>query len=60
MPMPSLSAEKQTIRPLSPLRKMGFAVVFFLSGLAHELRHPLVCQSLVSRPASVWRKRLSL
>jgi hypothetical protein len=38
-----------------PLKKWGLACVFFLSGLAHELRNPIQCQCLSSRAAPTWR-----
>jgi hypothetical protein len=41
------------------LKKFWLALVFFLGGLAHELRHPVNCQCVSSRVAVVWRLRKS-
>jgi hypothetical protein len=37
------------------MKKIGFALLFFLGGFAHELRNPVSCQSVASRQAVVWR-----
>ena len=37
------------------LKKWGMACVFFLGGLAHELRNPIQCQCVTSRAAATWR-----
>lgn len=37
------------------LKKWGLACVFFLGGLAHELRNPIQCQCVNSRAAATWR-----
>lgn len=39
------------------MKKLWFAMTFFLGGFAHELRNPVNCQCIASRPAIVWRSR---
>ena len=39
------------------MKKIGFALLFFLGGFAHELRNPVSCQCITSRHAVVWRSR---
>jgi hypothetical protein len=57
--MPSPSAE--LIKPSTPfqeqntMKKIWFALTFFVGGFAHELRNPLSCQCIPTRAAVVWR-----
>ena len=37
------------------MKRIWFALTFFAGGFAHELRNPLNCQCLHTRPAVVWR-----
>ncbi|SFU84701.1 hypothetical protein SAMN05216350_106148 [Polaromonas sp. YR568] len=37
------------------MKKLWFALTFFLGGFAHELRNPVSCQCINSRAAVVWR-----
>jgi nitrogen-specific signal transduction histidine kinase len=37
------------------MKKLWMALTFLAGGLAHELRNPLSCQCIPSRPAAVWR-----
>jgi hypothetical protein len=37
------------------MKKLWFALTFFLGGFAHELRNSVNCQCITSRPAVVWR-----
>jgi hypothetical protein len=39
------------------MKKIWFALTFFVGGFAHELRNPLTCQCISTRPAVVWRLR---
>lgn len=37
------------------MKKLWMALAFLAGGFAHELRNPLSCQCISSRPAVVWR-----
>ena len=37
------------------MKKIWFALTFFVGGFAHELRNPLSCQCIPTRAAVVWR-----
>ena len=37
------------------MKKLWFALTFFLGGFAHELRNPVSCQCINARAAVVWR-----
>jgi hypothetical protein len=43
--------------PKNTMKKIWFALTFFVGGFAHELRNPLNCQCINTRPAVVWRLR---
>jgi len=60
--MPSLSVEQHQQRSSRnnnskqhAMKKLWFALTFFLGGFAHELRNPVSCQCINSRTAVVWR-----
>jgi hypothetical protein len=57
--MPSPSAERlqhfSTPQEQHAMKKIWFALIFFVGGFAHELRNPLTCRCISSRPAVVWR-----
>ena len=37
------------------MKRLWMALTFLAGGFAHELRNPLSCQCISSRPAVVWR-----
>jgi hypothetical protein len=61
MPSPSVERLQRFQYPsgTTTMKKIWFALVFFLGGFAHELRNPVSCQCLSSRPAVMWRLRRS-
>ncbi|MDB5851545.1 MAG: hypothetical protein JWP29_5297 [Rhodoferax sp.] len=36
-------------------KKLGLSFVFFLGGMAHELRNPIQCQCVTARAVAIWR-----
>ena len=37
------------------MKKLWMALTFLVGGFAHELRNPINCECISSRPAVVWR-----